>query len=153
MSKFLLTPLSKYQNFTILISRLIIGAAFAYVHGWKKIVGGSEMWTNLGGAMKSIGINFLPVFWGFMASFVEFFGGIFIAVGLFFRPSAILIFITMLVASAFHLNNGDPIGKVVYPLEIAALMFLLIYTGPGKYSLDKIFFKKFRSAALRFESV
>jgi putative oxidoreductase len=142
MSIFLLTSLSKYQNFAILISRLIIGAAFAYVHGWKKIIGGSEMWTNLGGAMKSIGINFLPVFWGFMASFSEFFGGILVAVGLFFRPSAILIFVTMVVAAAFHFNNGDPISKIFYPLEIAALMFLMIYTGPGKYSLDKMFFNK-----------
>jgi putative oxidoreductase len=142
MSIFLLTSLSKYQNFAILISRLIIGAAFAYVHGWKKIIGGAEMWTNLGGAMKSIGINFLPVFWGFMASFSEFFGGILVAVGLFFRPSAILIFITMVIAAVFHFNNGDPISKIVYPLEIAALMFLMIYTGPGKYSLDKMFFNK-----------
>lgn len=142
MSKFLFTSLSKYQNFGLLISRLIIGAAFAYVHGWKKIIGGPEMWTNLGGAMKSVGINFFPVFWGFMASFAEFFGAILLAVGLFFRPSAILIFITMIIAAAFHLNNGDPIGKIVYPLEIAALMFLLIYTGPGKYSLDKMFFNK-----------
>jgi putative oxidoreductase len=142
MSKFLLSSLSKYQNFGILISRVIIGAAFVYVHGWKKITGGPEIWTSLGGAMKSFGINFLPVFWGFMASFAEFFGGILIAVGLFFRPSAILIFITMFVAAAFHLNNGDPIGKIAYPLEIAALMFLLIYTGPGKYSLDKLFFNK-----------
>lgn len=142
MSSFLLTSLSKYQNFAILISRLIIGAAFAYVHGWKKIIGGPEMWTNLGGAMKSIGINFLPVFWGFMASFSEFFGGILVAVGLFFRPAAILIFITMVVAAAFHFNNGDSISKIVYPLEIAALMFLMIYTGPGKYSLDKMFFNK-----------
>lgn len=142
MSKIFLTSLSKYQNFGLLISRATIGAAFAYVHGWKKIAGGVEMWTNLGGAMKSVGINFLPVFWGFMASFSEFFGGILVAIGLFFRPSAILIFITMLVAASYHINNGDPIGKIAYPLEIAAMMLLLIIAGPGKFSLDKIFFNK-----------
>jgi len=142
MSKILLSSLSKYQNFGLLITRVVIGSTFTYVHGLKKITGGTELWIKLGGSMKNFGIEFFPVFWGFMASFAEFFGGIFLALGLFFRPSAILIFITMIVAAVFHINNGDPIGKIAYPLEIAALMFLLIFTGPGKFSLDKIFFNK-----------
>lgn len=142
MTKLLLTSLSKYQSFGLLVTRIIIGGSYAYVHGFKKITGGPEKWADIGSAIKSIGINFYPVFWGFMASVSEFIGGILLVVGLFFRPSAVFIFLTMVVATANEINNGSSIGRIAYPLEMAALMLLLIFMGPGKFSLDKYFFNK-----------
>jgi putative oxidoreductase len=142
MTKLLLTSFSKYQNFGLLLTRIIIGSSYIYVHGFKKVIGGPETWEGIGAAIKSIGINVYPVFWGFMASISEFFGGILLVFGLFFRPAAIFIFFTMVVATANHISNGDPMGRIAYPLEMAALMFLLIFVGPGKFSLDKYFFNK-----------
>lgn len=142
MTKLLLTSLSKYQNFGLLLTRIIIGSSFVYVHGFNKVIGGLKLWESVGMAIRSIGINFYPVFWGFMASISEFLGGILLVVGLFFRPAAIFIFFTMVVAAANHISNVDPMGRIAYPLEMAALMFLLIFVGPGKFSLDKYFFNK-----------
>ena len=142
MTKLLLTSLSKYQNFGLLLTRIIIGGSYIYVHGFKKVIGGPEKWGDIGTAIKSIGINFYPVFWGFMASISEFLGGLLLVVGLFFRPAAVFIFLTMAVATVNSISNGDLVGRIVYPLEMAALMFMLIFIGPGKFSLDKYFFNK-----------
>lgn len=77
-----------------------------------------------------------------MASISEFLGGILLVVGLFFRPSATFIFLTMTVATANSISTGNPVGRFVYPLEMAALMLLLIFIGSGRFSLDKYFFEK-----------
>jgi putative oxidoreductase len=110
----------------------------------KKIFGGPERWERLGGAMGNLGIDFYPVIWGFMASFAEFVGGLFLVLGLLFRPATLLIFITMIVASVRHFSDGDPIGRIAYPLEMSFVMILLFLLGPGKHSLDELISKKMR---------
>jgi putative oxidoreductase len=124
------------RDLGILILRIGIGIMFM-AHGWPKISGGTEKWTALGGSMESFGIDFFPGFWGFMAAFAEFFGGLLLAVGLFFRPVALLLFITMLVATAKHLSSGDDFGGYSHALESGILFLSLIFIGPGKYSLDE----------------
>src|SRR5690349_759014 len=98
----LFTRLDKYRDEGLLLLRIGIGIMFM-VHGCPKIMGGAEKWEGLGNSMGSLGIHFWPVFWGFMAAFAEFGGGILLALGLFFRPAAFLLFVTMFVAVIKHL--------------------------------------------------
>jgi len=70
----------------LMIIRLGLGIAFM-IHGAPILMGGPEKWQVLGGAMGYLGINFLPTFWGFMAAFSEFFGALFLILGLFFKPA------------------------------------------------------------------
>lgn len=138
----ILDSLVKYKDTGLLISRIIIGLSYIIVHGASKMFGGAERWEKIGGAMTNLGIDFLPAVWGFAASIAEFIGGILILIGLFFRPASIFILITMLVAASRHFFDGDPLNKIAYPIEMAAVFILYLFIGAGKYSLDAVINKR-----------
>jgi len=131
------------QEFGYLILRIGLGIMIA-LHGYPKIAGGMERWEALGGAMTHLGIDFFPAFWGFMAASAEFFGGIFLALGLFYRPAAFLLTITMIVATAMHIGNGDPfIPSISYPLELGIVFLAMFLMGPRKWAIDNVLDKKY----------
>ncbi|KLT64693.1 DoxX family protein [Pedobacter sp. BMA] len=132
----ILDTLGKYRNTGLLLLRLGIGVMFI-IHGFPKLAGGPHGWTGLGGSMKVVGINFLPVFWGFMAAATETFGGFLLIVGLFFRPACILLVFTMIVAALVHFGKGDGLQGASHAIESGILFLSLIFIGPGKYSVDK----------------
>lgn len=132
----ILTALSKYQDFGLLFLRIGIGGMFIF-HGAPKMFGGPEGWERIGASMAIVGIKFLPVFWGFMASFSEFIGGICIILGLFFRPVCILLTITMTIAASGHLSRGEGLRRAAHAIENGIVFLSLIFIGPGKYSLDE----------------
>jgi putative oxidoreductase len=128
--------LNKYRDAGLLILRIGFGIMFIF-HGAPKTFGGPERWGKLGMAMANFGIDFLPAFWGFMAAFSEFFGGILLILGLFFRPACILMTITMIVAASFHIGRGDGLMGASHAIENGIVLLSLILIGPGKISLDK----------------
>jgi putative oxidoreductase len=129
--------LSKYSDLGLLIGRIGIGAIFIFF-GWHKLFAGQAAWTKIGQAIGALGIHFYPVFWGFMAALSEFGGGILLILGLFFRPVAILLVFTMLVAfvSSF---KAEPHNFNYYsrPLEMLCIEIVFLFVGPGKYSIDR----------------
>lgn len=130
--------LNKYRDAGLLILRIGIGCMFIY-HGFPKIFGGPQMWTNVGlMAMPGLGIKFAPAFWGFMAGFSELVGGILIIFGLFFRIACALLLITMATAAHMQLTSRGMLAAS-QPIEDGILFLSLILIGPGKYSLDEIF--------------
>ena len=129
-----------YQNLAILILRLGIGFMFI-LHGWPKFIGGPEKWLKLGEyGMNSIGIYFAPLFWGGMAAFTEFFGGIHLILGLFTLFFSLLLFITMFIATMTHISDG--IMDASHAIESSIIFLSLFFMGAGKYSLDYILFNK-----------
>jgi putative oxidoreductase len=140
----ILQSLEKFRDVGFLIMRIGVGAAFVFVHGMGKFFAGPERWEKLGGNLSIFGVEFLPVFWGFMAAFSEFAGGILIIIGLLFRPALFLLIITMIVAAATHINAGDPLGRIAAPAVYAFIFVGLLFTGPGKISLDYLLTKKKR---------
>lgn len=132
----ILTFLNKYRDAGLLILRVGLGIMFIF-HGAPKMFGGPDAWGKLGMAMGNFGIDFLPAFWGFMAAFSEFFGGILLILGLFFRPTCILLTITMIVAAGFHIGRGDGLMGASHAIENGIVLLSLILIGPGKVSLDK----------------
>jgi putative oxidoreductase len=119
----------------LLIARVGMGAMFVG-HGWGKITGGPEKWAKLGGAMKHLGIEFAPTFWGFMAAFAEFGGGILIALGFLFRPAAALLVCTMAVAAWMHYSKGDGFGGWSHATEAGITFLALLLIGPGRYAIE-----------------
>jgi putative oxidoreductase len=133
----LLENLGKFKDLGLLIIRIGIGLSFSLIHGLPKIMGGVPMWTKMGGAMGSVGIHFLPAFWGFMASGSEAIGGLLVLVGLFFRPACIFLVLTMVVASVVTYTQGDGFSDASHAIELGVVFLGLLLIGPGKYSIDR----------------
>ena len=127
--------LDKYRDVGLLILRIGIGIMFM-LHGLPKLIAGPETWTMLGGSMKTLGVDFAPTVWGFMAAFSEFVGGLLLVLGFFTRPACFLLFSTMIVATMMHIGKGDPFLKYSHAMESGILFLSLILIGPGRYSLD-----------------
>lgn len=124
------------KDLGLLILRVGIGVLFIK-HGWPKFTGGPERWTQLGQAMSVMGITFWPLAWGFLAMVAEFFGGIMLVVGLFFRISAGMIAFTMLVATLMMAGKGFP--SYAHSLAMLIVMASLLVSGAGRFSLaDKM---------------
>jgi putative oxidoreductase len=132
----ILDNLGKYRNTGLLLLRIGLGIMFI-IHGFPKLAAGPNGWTGLGGSMKVIGIDFLPIFWGFMAAVTETFGGFLLIVGLFFRPVLILLTFTMIIAALVMLGKGNGLKGASQAIELGIVFFALIFIGPGKYSVDK----------------
>ena len=125
------------SDWGLLLMRIGLGIMFIW-HGYGKMFGGPEMWKSLGMAMSAWGITFAPVFWGFMASFAEFFGGIFLLLGLAFRPYCVLLVINMAVAASMHLAKGQGLSVASHAVELGIVFLGLALIGSGRLSLDAL---------------
>jgi uncharacterized membrane protein YphA (DoxX/SURF4 family) len=78
------------------------------------------------------------MFFGVLAAGVELGCGLLLVVGFFYRTSAALLFATMLVATLMMLDvsSGD-LTKFGYPMVMALVLLGLLFTGPGRMSLQK----------------
>ncbi len=123
-----------------LLLRLAMGGMYM-AHGFPKLIGGPEKWEKVGMAVSYLGIDFWPVLWGLMAACSEFFGGMFIALGLLFRPAAAMVTVTMIVAITMHVGSGDGFTVASHAITNALVLLSMIVMGPGKYSLDAKIFK------------
>lgn len=134
---------STWSDGGLLILRLVVGASFM-MHGFPKLTGGPERWAMLGEAMGNLGVHSAPAFWGFLAAFSEFGGGIALVTGCLTRVGALSLGFTMFVAAIMHISNGDGFHKFSHPLELLACCVLLMAGGAGKYSVDQLIGKRFK---------
>jgi putative oxidoreductase len=128
--------LSNYRDAALVFLRVTLGCEYIYVHGWPKLAGGVHRWKEVGSAMRHVGIHFWPVFWGFMAAFSETIGVALLIIGLFFRPSCLLLIITLAVATVADFHKGGW-GAASHALELCLVFIALLFIGPGKYSVDQ----------------
>ena len=135
-----LYPKDLYVSYSLLILRVLASVMMIINHGWNKILAGQEKWNRLGTALTDfIGIDFMSVFFGFMAAFSESIGMVMVIFGIFTRPAAFLLLFTMFVASMNHLVDGKfPELAIMYLI----VMLVLLISGPGKFSLDYKFFSQ-----------
>jgi len=96
----------------------------------------------IGGTMSNFGIDFAPAFWGFLAAFVESVGGLLFALGLLFRPAALLLAGNMAVALITHVVAGDNFMIFGHAMDLLIVFAASILIGAGKYSLDAKLFPK-----------
>ncbi len=82
-----------------------------------------------------------PAFFAWMGAFSEAVGGIFLLLGLFTRPFAVLVFITMFVAVFFQqMNQG--VWNMLPAMGIMWVSLFYIILGSGRFGLDYIIAKK-----------
>lgn len=127
--------LGRWQDVGLLVMRVGLGLGMV-AHGWPKPWGGPAKWEALGGAMASVGITFLPTFWGLCAALAEVFGGLLLAVGLATRPAAAALAFTMFIAAAMHLDAGDGYLGSSHAIEVGWAFVGLVFLGSGRYGVD-----------------
>lgn len=125
------------EDLGIFILRIGFGIFFI-IAGASKLFAGPATWKGVGMAgMGSIGINFIPAFWGFLAALIEFVGGIMLLLGLFVQLAAILMSLVMVFAVFSHVSAGDKFTVIMKPLFALTAFISLIFMGSGKYAVTK----------------
>ena len=79
-----------------------------------------------------------------MTSISEFVGGMCLIAGVLFRPACALISFTMLSAVIMNLRGGYGFSGGSEALEPGVICLSLILTGPGKFTLLRLFLPKQR---------
>lgn len=123
---------NSFANFGLLILRVYAGLVLASQHGIGKIPPPEKFIHGVG----ELGFP-LPGFFAWAAGCSEFFGGILLAVGLFTRPAAFFILITMLTA-VFGRHAADPFNVKELALTYAFIALCFIFSGSGRYGIDAI---------------
>ena len=129
------------SSWTIALLRVVLGVIFAY-HGYLKLFvpGGFK---GTAGFLASLGIP-LPLYSALIVSAVEFFGGVFLILGMVTRWSTVLLIIDMLVAFFLvHMKNGLLVSKGGYEFVLVLLagLAVVLANGAGKFSLGSKYFK------------
>ena len=129
-------------NTALLLGRITTGFLMVKLHGWSKLMAGTERWEGLGSQLaEAIGVDFMSIPLGFMASFAESIAAVLIILGLTTRPAAFLLAFTMMVASFKKFEGGLKAAEL--PLLFLTLSLIILLCGAGKYSLDhRIFGRK-----------
>ena len=137
--------LKSEAGYAPLAIRVPLGIIFM-AHGAQKLFSwfGGYGLEGTGQWMASIGLE--PGYlMALLAGSAEFFGGLFLLLGLLTRPAAAVLAITMLVAIlAVHLPNGLFMSNNGYEFGLALLAasISLVLSGAGKVSLDKVLTEK-----------
>ena len=118
-------------SFAMLVFRLGVGSLMMVKHGWDKLTHFSQMTSKFSDPFHIGSTTSLA-----LVVFAEFFCSAFIILGLFTRLACIPLIIAMSVA-LFSASHGDFFGKG----EAAGLFLIsfvtLLFTGPGKVSVDR----------------
>jgi putative oxidoreductase len=115
---------------------LRMSCALMLLHGWSKFTNFSEDsldWPD-------------PLHVGSTVScaltvFAELFCTLFVVIGLFSRLALIPLIVLMIVI-VFVIHSGDPLPDREHALMYLLSYLALLFTGPGKYSLERFFSKK-----------
>jgi putative oxidoreductase len=126
--------LKNYSDGALLVVRVSLALIIIFVNGWPKLAGGSAAWSRF--AVREMGLTLWPAVWGFVAAMGQTVGCFLLILGLFFRPSALLLMlISAIVAVVDYQSRG--LGGASHALELTLFFLLLFFTGPGRFSIDK----------------
>lgn len=135
--------LGKFQGFVPLLLRAIVGASFAFSHGYGKIVGPNGF--DGGRAFVDKMSATAPSFLLYIAAWTEFLAGLGVLAGLFTRWATIGLLCVMGYAifkvhwsAGFSAQNGGYEMALCY----ATMSLCIMVLGPGSLSLDRLFFHK-----------
>ena len=118
----------------LLILRVGFGGLMM-IHGYDKLIHYAEMKEKF---MPFLGMS--PAMALCLLIFAEFVCAIFVVLGLFTRLACIPLIIAMSVA-LFQAHGGDITGKGQSATLFLLVFLSLLFTGPGKYSLDAALYK------------
>ena len=136
MLKVFFAPDGLLADAGLLLVRIFVGAFMIY-HGWEVFLpdkmNGYNQWL--------MDLKFpAPRFMAYLGKGSELVGGILFLLGLFTRFAAIVLAITMGIIS-FAMGHGRIFTDDQHPFLFVLLAAVFFFTGPGKWSLDYLFFR------------
>lgn len=141
MQKFMTCSyMDSWREYAPTVLRLATGVIFA-LHGWQKLQGGIPATA---GFVGSLGFP-MPELFAVLLIAAELGGGIMLVLGLLTRWAAKALVVVSLVALFLvHLPNGFfmATGGYEYILLLLAASVSLMLTGAGKWSLDRMLWKR-----------
>ncbi|MBL9022662.1 MAG: DoxX family protein [Myxococcales bacterium] len=126
------------DDVALLVIRVSSGGLLA-LHGLSKVRMGTEGFAN-GLAQKGLPA---PTLLAYAATLSELVGGALVLLGLFTRPAAASLFVTMTVAwITTHANQAKLVGSgggvpFEYPFFLSTVFLALTLCGGGRFSLDR----------------
>jgi putative oxidoreductase len=130
------------RDLGVLILRLVVGGLLAG-HGAQKLFGafGGPGLSGVAGWLESLGLR-PGRLWAWLAGIGEFGGGLLTALGL-GGPLGPVMMISAMITAAVRGHWGKPIwataGGAELPVTNIAVGTALALSGPGRYSLDRLF--------------
>lgn len=135
------TPLDRLYNpdVGLLVLRIVLGIIFMG-HGAQKLFGmfGGPGIAGTTGFFGSLGVP-MPGVMAWVVGLFEFLGGLYILLGFLTPVGGIMITCVMIFAIALvHLSKGfwNGNGGMEFPLMNLAAALALVFTGPGRYSVE-----------------
>lgn len=121
------------RDLGLLLLRLSLGFSLVYAHGYGKLmrlVDGNLKFADPIGLGPGLSLG--------LAAFAEFFCAILVAIGLLTRVATVPLLIMFTVAF-FVVHGDDPFGDKEKPFLFLAGYLVILFTGPGRMSLDQKF--------------
>ncbi|MBK6541506.1 MAG: DoxX family protein [Flavobacteriales bacterium] len=123
------------EDLGLLSLRLTAGGIMLWQHGWPKLMGFADRMDKFA---DPFGIG--PTASLALIVFAEVFCAALVVLGLWTRAALIPLIIGMAVI-VFMLKSGDPFGEKEMPAVYLAMYVVLLFTGSGRYSIDRIKFQ------------
>jgi putative oxidoreductase len=142
---------TRFGDFGLFLLRVGVGLGIAIGHGWGKVYQPGHIGPTDGFISGVAKMGFpAPTAMAWLAALTEFLGGLLLAAGLLTRPAALGLAFNMGVAAFVAHASARMWGPEAPNKEFALLYFVafltFVFTGAGRFSLDK-FFRKTSAAA------
>jgi putative oxidoreductase len=132
---FHVAPAPKTTDFALLLLRLGF-SLMMLTHGWpklQKLLAGSTEFASVLGMSPAVSLG--------LAVFAEVGCSVLLILGLLTRFATIPLIITMLVA-VLVMHGADPFGDKEMGLHYLVVYLVLLFAGPGRYSLDALLHRR-----------
>lgn len=137
MIKSFFSPSPIWQHNGLTLIRIVVGLFITYhgleVFDHEKMNGYAQWLTDL--RFPS------PAFMSYLGKGTEFIAGPLLLLGFLTRLAIIALIITMMIIT-FGMGKGKIFMDDQHPFLFVLLFLVLFFTGPGKFSLDYLFFGK-----------
>lgn len=123
------------EDLGLLSLRLTAGGLIFWQHGWPKLMGFADRMDKFA---DPFGIG--PTASLALIVFAEVFCAALVVLGLWTRAALIPLIIGMAVI-VFMMKSGDPFGEKELAFVYLAIFVVLLFTGSGRFSIDRIKFQ------------
>ena len=130
-----LQSLSRFRDFGVLVLRLAFGFQLVKV-SWQNALMPTQKLPEFVNYLTTLGFPF-PTAGAYVSAYTEFIGGILLVLGLWTRPTAILLIVNFTVAFFLaHLAVNDTYQNTFPSANLIAVNVFLLFNGAGNYSVD-----------------